>query len=161
MGKWFLFIDGLTLLGCERSDEFGTTRGPAKATQSAAAHAVQTHEAGVSRKLKAFVIDLGGSRAATDENCLLSVSFGSVGTGTDSVTRGQIQQLLDGDPSVVDVQPYVVGREGEAVLCIRLTEEREADRLFDRIATVATNGYMVRVQTRSGRDFASSRDRKR
>ncbi len=88
-------------------------------------------------------------------NCALSVFFGSIGTGTDATTRRQVDVLLEQDPAVVEVQPYLRGREGETELCVRLRDDGEIRRLFGALKAVSSQGYLVSIRSRTGDEFRS------
>jgi hypothetical protein len=108
-------------------------------------------------KFRPSVIDLGGIKAAKAVGCALTVFFSSIGTGTDGQTGARIRQLLEEDSGVAEIEPFIVGREGETVLCVRLNLQGDADRLFDKLREAAEDSYLVTIRTSSGREFRSAR----
>ncbi len=104
----------------------------------------------MSTKFKPFVIDLGGHKVARADGCAVIVSFGSVGCGIDTETKNQIEQLLEDDPAVVEVEPFVIGREGEKSLCIRLDPEGDRGRLLDTLNAFALKGFRVTIRSGAG-----------
>jgi hypothetical protein len=70
------------------------------------------------------------SRQAKPARCDVTAYFASIGMGIDHVARGRIERLLERDPAVVRVRPYLRGREGETSLCIRLRLGADARPLF-------------------------------
>ena len=156
---WTLLVVPLVSWGCDRETEREVRTGAPRHAELTAAKAAPDKDTNLSARSKPFVIDLGGIKAGRAEGCALTVSFGSIGTGTDTAAKVQIERLLEQDPAVAEIQPFVIGREGETLLCIRLRRDAEADRLFDALSAAASNGYMVTIKTRSGREFRSSRKR--
>ena len=47
---------------------------------------------------------------APPPRCPVTVYFASIGMGTDHAARGRIEALLERDPTVVSVRPYLRGR---------------------------------------------------
>jgi hypothetical protein len=124
-------------------------------TRSAAARPVPKKEVVLTKKLKPFVIDLGGRQARAAVGCALTVGFSSVGTGTDTVARARIEHLLEADPAVAEIEQFVVGREGETAFCVRLHQDSEADRLFEELRVVSADAYRVSIRSKSGKQFQS------
>jgi hypothetical protein len=129
---------------------------PAK---TVAAEPTLSKDAQLTPKYKPVVIDLGGIQAAKAVGCALTVRFGSIGTGTDTFAGEKIQQLIVDDPTVTQIERFIVGREGEAVLCIRMEPGVTADRLFDKLREAAANAYLVTIRSESGAEFHSPRKR--
>jgi len=96
---------------------------------------------------------------AKARDCSLTVMFTSIGTGTDGVTGKRIHELLEAEPAVVSVQPYLRGREGETELCVRIRDgASEIDRVFARLKALVpaiSGGKRVAIRTRTGRSFAN------
>ena len=111
----------------------------------------QTKDTATMTKVRPLVMNFQAK--ATD--CALSVFFGSIGTGTDAPTRQRVEALLEQDPAVVEVQPYLRGREGETELCIRLRHDSEVERLFGALKAVTSQGYLVSIRSRNGDEFRS------
>lgn len=158
-GLMFL-IASFALLGCDASNETGASTSATADVRPAAQRPISGEEEALTTKFKASVFDIGGQQALKAEGCALTVYFGGNGTGTDTTMERQIKQLLEDDPTVVEVQRFVIGREGENLLCIHLDPEGDADRLFDELQAKASNAYQVRISSESGRKFHSSRKRK-
>ena len=116
-------------------------------------------DAQLTPKYKPVVMDLGGIQAAQAVGCALTVRFGSIGTGTDTFAGERIQRLIEDDPTVTQIERFIVGREGEAVLCIRLNRGVAADHLFDKLREAAGNAYLVTIRSESGAEFHSPRKR--
>jgi hypothetical protein len=153
MRKWILLVAPIALFGCDRVKEPETVTAAAPEAQLPAQLPVPNKEVDMTTKFKPSVIDLGGRQAAVATECDLTVAFSSIGTGTDHVTGTRVRQLIEEDPAVREVEPYVVGREGETVLCIRLRAEGEAERLFDELHAIVSSGHRVRLWSKSGRQY--------
>lgn len=151
-----LLLGLLALVGCDGGGHEAAAIALPE-TQSAAARPVPKKEVVLTKKLKPFVIDLGGRQAGSAVGCALTVGFGSVGTGTDTVARARIEQLLEADPAVAEIEQFVVGREGETAFCVRLHQESEADRLFEELRAVSSDAYKVSIRSKSGKQFQSQR----
>ena len=127
--------------------------------RNVAAEPALSKDAQLTPKHKPVVMDLGGAQAAQAVGCALTVRFGSIGTGTDTVAGAQIRRLIEEDPGVAQIERFIVGREGETVTCIRLKAEVEADHLFDKLREAAADAYLVTIWSKSGREFHSPRKR--
>ena len=166
-GKSSLWIFNLLLLaapialsGCDRAIEREASRSAAPEIGTASAPQPAHGEgATLSRKARPFILDLGGAKAAKAVGCALTVTFGSIGTGTDTAAKEAIEQMLEQDSAVAGVERFIIGREGETLLCVHLEREADRDRLFDALWRLASNAYMVAIRTAGGKNFDSPRKR--
>jgi hypothetical protein len=163
MWNWLLLLAPVALIACDRPDErdalaaAATANAPAAPAAPAASPPVPIEEPSLTPKIKPVVIDLGGIQAGKAVGCALTVRFGSIGTGTDTVAKRRIDQVLEEDPAVAQLERFIVGREGETFTCVRLHRQVDADPLFDKLRAAAADGYMVTIRTESGREFIAPR----
>ena len=89
--------------------------------------------------------------------CAVTAYFASIGMGTDHAVRGRVDALLERDPTVVSVRPYLRGREGETLLCIRVTREAAIGPLFRRLRALVPpgpRGFPITIEATGGRRFS-------
>ena len=94
---------------------------------------------------------------APPPRCPVTVYFASIGMGTDHAARGRIEALLERDPAVVSVRPYLRGREGETLLCVRVTRAAAIGRLFRRLRALVPpgpRGFPITIEAAGGRRFS-------
>ena len=94
--------------------------------------------------------------------CSINLYFGSIGTGIDALSARNVRRLLEQDPAVLWVQPYLRGREGEVELCVKVRPSRATTRLFGDIKSVLPkrrSGAWVTVRTSSGLTFSNAQNR--
>ena len=104
----------------------------------------------VTKKIQPMVMNEWQSKPA---GCSLMVYFGSVGAGIDDVARRRIEELLEQDAAVVTVQPYLRGREGETLLCIRVNNDTAIERLFGELRALVpknSGGRPIILETKDG-----------
>jgi hypothetical protein len=176
MQHWLFLIAPVALVACDRAEEQPLVQDeredraavppdvppnvpPKTLPTTPATPPAPSKDAPLSPKHKPVVMDLGGAQAAQAVGCALTVRFGSIGTGTDTVAGAQIRRLIEEDPGVAQIERFIVGREGETVTCIRLKVEGEADRLFDKLRQAAADAYLVTIWSKTGREFHSPRKR--
>ena len=94
---------------------------------------------------------------AKPAGCGVTAYFASIGMGIDNGTRGRIERLLERDRSVVSVRPYLRGREGETLLCIRIARRTQVAPLFHRLRALlprGPRGYPVTIEAKGGLRFS-------
>lgn len=107
-------------------------------------------------KLKPMVFDIGGSQAKKALECDVTVSFSSIGTGIDQASRIRIIKFLEEEASVLEIEEFIVGREGESVLCVHLKPRADSEKLFDNLSRDAANDRLVEIRSKGGKTFRSS-----
>ena len=94
---------------------------------------------------------------AKPAGCGVTAYFASIGMGIDNVTRGRIERLLERDRSVVSVRPYLRGREGETLLCIRVARTSQVAPLFRSLRALVPRGlrgYPITIEAKGGLRFS-------
>ena len=94
---------------------------------------------------------------AKPQRCAVTAYFASIGMGIDQATRTSIERRLDRDPAVVSVRPYLRGREGETLLCIRVARAAQIPPLFRRLRALvppATRHYPITIEAKGGLRFS-------
>ena len=107
-------------------------------------------------KLKPMVFEVGGAQAKKALECDVTVSFSSIGTGIDGSSRIRIINSLEEDAAVQEIDEFIVGREGESVLCVHLKPMADSENLFDKLSRDAANDRLVEIRSKGGKTFRSS-----
>lgn len=107
-------------------------------------------------KLKPMVFDFGGSQAKKVLECDVTLSFSSIGTGIDQASRIRIIKFLEEEASVLEIEEFIVGREGESVLCVHQKPMADSDKLFNKLSRDAANDRLVEIRSKAGKTFRSS-----
>lgn len=107
-------------------------------------------------KLRPMVFDDGGAEAKKARECEVTISFSSIGTGIDRASRIRIINFLEEEASVLEIDEFIVGREGESVLCVHLKPMADSENLFEKLSRDAANDRLVEIQSKGGKTFRSS-----
>lgn len=156
---WLLLLVLVALIGCDGAAQPEPSAAVPRLDPPPTVQPTPSKVVQLTPKHMPAVMDLGGAQAAQAVGCSLTVRFGSIGTATDTVAGAKIRHVIEQDPGVVQIERFIVGREGETVTCIRLKEGAGVDQLFDKLREAAADAYLVTIWSKNGRKFHSPRER--
>ena len=84
-------------------------------------------------------------KASKEPPCKVKISFGSIGTGIDGKAYDAIKKLID--EKKLKFTEKNVGREGESIICMPLTELKKAKKteLINQLKKIAADAQLVSV----------------
>ena len=94
---------------------------------------------------------------AKPPRCAVTAYFASIGVGIDQLTASRVRALLERDPTVVSVRPYLRGREGETLMCIRVRNDAAIRPLFRRLRALVPPGqrnFPITIEAKGGLRFS-------